>query len=133
LKTSPLIEAQIQKPVIAYARSKLGLHCTKMDVRNSAGIPDYLIWMPWKLLMIEFKRPGAEPTPLQVERHKQLRKLGYEIHVVDNIVEGKELLRRTLSQRTAAYQLASARIPDQDDAEIRRPRQRSGVARPRAR
>jgi hypothetical protein len=128
-----VIEGDIQKPVIAYARKGLGLRCTKMDVRNSAGIPDYLIWMPSKLLLIEFKKPNGEPTPLQAETHKELRKLGYEIHVIDNIEQGKELLRRTLAQRTKAYRMEALAISNQVHEKAPLAGVRRGVVRSRTR
>ena len=33
---------------------------------------------------VEVKAPGAKPRPLQERRHEQLRKLGFQVSVLDD-------------------------------------------------
>jgi hypothetical protein len=133
-RSTPTIEAHIQKPVIKYARKSLGLMCTKMDIRNAGGIPDYLIWMPrGLLLLIEFKKPNGVPTPLQVEMHKRLRTLGYEVYVIDNVETGKELLRRVLHERLQESSVGAVVVPEEVHGKVVITSQRRRLARPRTR
>lgn len=94
----PVLERSIQTPVIAYARKKLGLRCDKLSAGSlyqASGLPDYIIWLRGgRPILIEFKRPGGKPTPLQLTTHKQLKELGYEVYVIDSVEEGKRLLDR---------------------------------------
>ena len=49
------------------------------------GIPDRLILLKFgKSAYFELKRRGKTPTPLQLERHKQLRELGYLVYIADS-------------------------------------------------
>ena len=49
------------------------------------GIPDRLILMPEGIaFFVEVKAPGKKPRPLQVNRIKQIKKLGFKCFVLDN-------------------------------------------------
>ena len=49
-----------------------------------AGVPDRLVLIPdGKVGFVEVKAPGKHPRPLQTARHKQLRKLGFKVYVLD--------------------------------------------------
>jgi len=43
-------------------------------------------------MLVEFKAPGKHPTKLQNHIHKKLKDVGFEVHVIDDIDRGKELL-----------------------------------------
>lgn len=92
-----LTEKSIQGPVVAYAR-KLGFRCDKLSTGSlyqTSGLPDFIFWFPGgRPLLIEFKRPGGKATPLQAATHRQLKELGYEVHVIDNATAGKLLVDR---------------------------------------
>ncbi len=48
------------------------------------GMPDRLVLLPrGKIGFVEVKAPGKEPRPLQVARHKLLRRLGFKVYVLD--------------------------------------------------
>ncbi len=48
------------------------------------GMPDRLVVLPrGKIGFVEVKAPGKEPRPLQVARHKLLRRLGFKVYVLD--------------------------------------------------
>lgn len=44
-------------------------------------------------LIIEFKAPGEQLEPLQAHYFNRLRRLGYDVHVIDDPEEGKRILR----------------------------------------
>ena len=49
------------------------------------GMPDRLALLPGgRLAFVEVKTPGKKPRPLQVARHKLLRRLGFKAYVLDS-------------------------------------------------
>ncbi len=50
------------------------------------GMPDRLILLPnGKMAFAELKSPGKKPRPLQLARHRFLRRLGFKVYVIDGI------------------------------------------------
>lgn len=48
------------------------------------GMPDRIVLLPGgRMAFVEVKAPGKEPRPLQVTRHKLLRRLGFKVYVLD--------------------------------------------------
>lgn len=80
----------VQKPVVRYARSK-GWLCWKMEIVGINGCPDYWFFKAGRTVIIEFKKPGKEPTVQQVRRANELREHGFEVHVIDDAATGKAL------------------------------------------
>lgn len=131
----PMLESQVQKPVIDYARKKYGLLCVKREQRSSSGMPDFDIFITGgKLLMMEFKAPGNLPTPKQAGRHKILIDLGYEVHVCDNKEYGKSVIDFAM-ERTRSSATALETGPKQKSSRkvSGKPRLRSSVGRSRVR
>ena len=59
-----------------------------------AGVPDRLVLIPdGKIGFVEVKAPGQHPRPLQTARHKQLRKLGFKVYVLDNPQKIPEIIK----------------------------------------
>lgn len=49
------------------------------------GMPDRLVLMPCgKIGFVEVKVLGERPRPLQVLRHKLLRRLGFKVYILDS-------------------------------------------------
>ena len=49
------------------------------------GMPDRLVLLPGgKIGFVEVKAPGKEPRPLQIARHRLLRRLGLKVFVLDD-------------------------------------------------
>ena len=49
------------------------------------GMPDRLALLPdGKMGFVEVKAPGKIPRPLQRQRHRQLRELGFQVYVLDD-------------------------------------------------
>lgn len=78
-------EAPIEEWVVAEAESTLGLTSIKLNLRGNRAWPDRLFFVPGgRPVLIEFKRPGDVPRPLQAHRHEQLRRWGYDVISTDD-------------------------------------------------
>lgn len=48
------------------------------------GVPDRIVLLPGgKMAFVEVKAPGEKPRPLQLARHRVLRRLGFRVYVLD--------------------------------------------------
>lgn len=98
-KKNPL-EKVIEKKVCDYGLT-LGHQHRKYSNPSRRAAMDQAILTPRprhprkepKTWFIEFKSLGKKPTDAQLEEHEFYRKLGYEVFVIDNIEEGKWLMR----------------------------------------
>lgn len=58
------------------------------------GIPDRLVLLPYgKMVFVEVKALGKSPRPLQFARHRLLRRLGFNVYVLDNEEQIDQILR----------------------------------------
>ncbi len=48
----------------------------------TAGMPDMLIWLAGKAVLVELKVADGRVSDVQVEMHERLRELGHMVHVV---------------------------------------------------
>jgi len=72
--------------------SKAGGEAIKMLSSNVTGLPDRICLFPQgRTVFVEVKSTGKKPTPMQLRQHTKLRKLGFEVLVIDSI-EGVESL-----------------------------------------
>lgn len=52
------------------------------------GDPDRVALLPnGRIIFVELKRPGETPSKIQEFRHKEIRSLGFDVWVVDNVEE----------------------------------------------
>lgn len=59
------------------------------------GMPDRLVLLPMgRTAFVEVKAMGCKPRPLQEARHGMLRRLGFQVFVLDNEAQIKEILKR---------------------------------------
>lgn len=86
-------EAAIEQNNVRYAKDKLGLLVLKLSLFGAGGWPDRLFFSKdGRILFIEYKAPGKNPTAHQLENHRQLRFYSHEVYVIDNPQKGRELL-----------------------------------------
>lgn len=93
MKRPVIGEAEIQKTVRAFAEAR-GWVSRKVVYQNRVGAPD--VWFmkaPARLIIVEFKRTGAKPSPHQELEIGRLRAMGFDVHVIDDIERGKDLFR----------------------------------------
>ena len=77
-------EKYIEKQLVSEVKKQGGI-CPKCVCPNYAGMPDRLVFLPdGKFALVEVKAPGETPRPLQVSRHQLLRKLGFNVYVLDD-------------------------------------------------
>lgn len=57
------------------------------------GAPDRIVLVPGgRIVFVEFKAPGKKPSLLQVRRHNDLRLLGFDVRVIDNVDDSRNLI-----------------------------------------
>ena len=73
----------------------MGGVCWKFTSPGTAGVPDRIILMPnGRIAFVETKAPGEKPRPLQLSRHRLLRRLGFKVYVLDS----KEDIRKIVEE-----------------------------------
>ncbi len=95
---------RVEGPVARFADAS-GILRLKVNVMGNRGWPDHFFFFPVEaggLLVIEFKAPGEEPEPLQLDKIRKLRKRGYDVHVVDSKEEGIRLLKARMEAAKGA-------------------------------
>lgn len=56
------------------------------------GLPDRLLLLPGgRVIFVELKSTGEQPRPIQRVKHEELRRLGYEVRVIDRQQQIDEL------------------------------------------
>lgn len=83
-------ELYIEAKVCEFAKSH-GWLVRKLAWVGREGAPDRFFARAGRVLMIEFKRLGQKPAPHQEREIARLRAEGVEVHVIDNIEDGKAL------------------------------------------
>jgi hypothetical protein len=79
-----MLEKQIEHKLLMETRKKSGL-CLKLVSPGWNGVPDRLILLPGgRMGFVEVKKPGKSPGALQLQRHKQIRNLGFQVFVLDD-------------------------------------------------
>ena len=59
------------------------------------GMPDRLVLLPLgRIAFVEVKRHEEKPRPLQEARHGMLRRLGFQVYVLDDAVQIPEILKQ---------------------------------------
>ena len=76
-------ERQIEQRLVTETRKRGGM-ALKFVSPSYSGMPDRLVLLPdGKVAFVEVKAPGKKPRSLQVKRHATLRKLGFQVFVLD--------------------------------------------------
>ena len=106
-----MLERFIEQKLVARVKREGGL-CPKFVSPGSDGWPDRLVLMPGgKIAFVELKAPQGRLRPIQVQRHAQLRDLGFSVFVVndpDQIPEVLELLMVKTRRKKPAPQVPQA-------------------------
>ena len=66
------------------ATKAMGGICPKFVSPGYDGMPDRIVLFPGgRIAFVEVKAPGEKPRPLQLSRHRLLRRLGFRVYVLD--------------------------------------------------
>lgn len=77
-------EKQIEQKLVDGVKCHGGI-APKFVSPGFAGMPDRLVLLPGgRIAFVEVKAPGKKPRPLQLARHRLLRKLGFQVYIIDN-------------------------------------------------
>ena len=80
-----MYERTIEQKLAARARAMGGI-APKFTSPGFDGMPDRLVLLPGgRMGFVELKAPGRKPRPLQLVRHRLLRRLGFKVFVIDEI------------------------------------------------
>lgn len=84
--------ADIEQPAREFAISR-GWLFEKVVSNTRRGWPDRFCARKGAVILVEFKKPGKEPTEQQLLRHSELRRYGLEVHWIDNLKQAYDLFR----------------------------------------
>lgn len=80
----PMREKTIEYKLILAVKRAGGI-APKFVSPGFDGMPDRIVLMPGgRFAFVEVKAPGEKPRPLQLARHKLLRRLGFKVYVLDD-------------------------------------------------
>lgn len=78
-------ERDIERKLVLEVKKRGGI-CPKWVSPGFDGVPDRFVFLPHrKFGMVEVKAPAEKPRPLQLSRHKLLKRLGFHVYVLDEI------------------------------------------------
>ena len=76
-------EKKIEQKLVTAVKKHGGI-CPKFVSPGFDGMPDRLLLLPHgRFAFVEVKAPGEKPRPLQLSRHRLLRRLGFQVYVLD--------------------------------------------------
>ena len=77
-------EKLIEQKLVAAVRAAGGI-CPKLVSPGTDGMPDRMVLLPkGRIGFVEVKAPGQKPRPLQENRYRLLRMLGFQVFVLDD-------------------------------------------------
>ena len=92
-------EKQVEQKLVKAVKSHDGI-CPKLVSPGMDGMPDRMVLLPGcRISFVEVKAPGQKPRPLQEQRHRILRKLGFPVFVMDDPAQAEDIIREVLEWR----------------------------------
>ena len=78
-------EKEIEQKLVKAVKAKGGI-CPKFTSPGFDGMPDRICLLPnGKFGFVEVKATGEKPRALQLARHKLIRKLGFQVFILDSV------------------------------------------------
>ena len=105
-------EAGVEGHVVAYALRVYGWESIKLNLMGRRSQPDRLFYATGGVpLLIEFKRKGKKPEPLQQHTIDKLRRAGYAVASCDTRAEGCSIVDRWAAAcKAGATAMEAARL-----------------------
>jgi len=89
-----MMEKTIERKLVKAVKGMGGM-APKFVSPGYDGMPDRIILLPGgKIAFVEVKAMGRKPCPLQLHRHEILRRLGFEVFVLDDENQITSMLSR---------------------------------------
>ncbi|WP_205703200.1 VRR-NUC domain-containing protein [Caproiciproducens sp. NJN-50] len=77
-------EKQIEQKLVRATKNMGGI-APKFTSPGFDGMPDRIVLLPGgRIAFVEVKATGCKPRPLQLARHGMLRRLGFQVYVLDD-------------------------------------------------
>lgn len=77
-------ERQVEQKLVRAVKARGGI-CPKFVSPGFDGMPDRIVLLPGKHFgFVEVKASGEVPRPLQVYRHRLMKRLGFQVYVLDD-------------------------------------------------
>ena len=87
-----MLEKEIEAAVCKYAKEK-GFEVYEFSSPSRVGVPDRMFVAPYqRVFWIEFKSKGKQPTPVQEREAGKLTNCGFDVYLIDNVEDGKEVI-----------------------------------------
>jgi hypothetical protein len=86
-------ERELERKLVQKVKSAGGI-CPKFVSPGFDGMPDRILLFPsGKLAFVEVKRKGQKSKPLQLARHELLRRLDFQVFVLDSTENINQILQ----------------------------------------
>ena len=77
-------EKQVEQKLVRAVKARGGI-CPKFVSPGFDGMPDRIVLLPGRHFgFVEIKAPGEVPRPLQISRHRLMKKMGFQVYVLDD-------------------------------------------------
>ncbi|BAL01371.1 hypothetical protein OBV_41720 [Oscillibacter valericigenes Sjm18-20] len=89
-------EKQIERKLVGTVKAAGGI-APKFVSPGYDGMPDRLLLFPGgRMTFVEVKAPGEKPRPLQMARHRMLRKLGFKVYILDAATDIDKIVKEVM-------------------------------------
>ena len=94
-------EKKIEQKLVTAVKKHGGI-CPKFVSPGFDGMPDRLLLLPhgW-FAFVEVKAPNQKPRPLQLSRHRLLRRLGFRVYVLDALEDIDKIIKEVMSNEAS--------------------------------
>ena len=94
-------EKKIEQKLVTAVKKHGGI-CPKFVSPGFDGMPDRLLLLPHgRFAFVEVKAPNQKPRPLQLSRHRLLRRLGFRVYVLDALEDIDKIIKEVMSYETS--------------------------------
>ena len=94
-------EKKIEQKLVTAVKKHGGI-CPKFVSPGFDGMPDRLLLLPHgRFAFVEVKAPNQKPRPLQLSRHRLLRRLGFRVYVLDAVEDIDKIIKEVMSNETS--------------------------------
>ena len=94
-------EKKIEQKLVTSVKKHGGI-CPKFVSPGFDGMPDRLLLLPHgRFAFVEVKAPNQKPRPLQLSRHRLLRRLGFRVYVLDALEDIDKIIKEVMSNEAS--------------------------------